>query len=161
MKWLLASDAAGAAKELQQSLKLLMTDHFDLYQLHALSDVEEVEQAFGHGGAMEMILKAKQDGKIRYIGFSAHSEEAAHAAMDRFDFDSVLFPLSFPIWLKAKFGPAVYKRAKKSGMGILALKAMAHQQWPNGKKRRWNKTFYEPFDEIDQAALGLRFTLHL
>ena len=46
-------------------------------------------------------------------------------------------------------------------MGILALKAMAHQQWPKGKKRTWNKTFYEPFDDIDMAALGLRFTLHL
>ena len=157
----LERDAAGAAKELKQSLKLLKTDHFDLYQLHALSDVEEVEQAFGPGGAMETILKAKQDGKIRYIGFSAHSEEAAHAAMDRFDFDSILFPLSFPIWIKAKFGPSVYKRAKKAGMGIMALKAMAHQLWPNGGERKWNKTFYEPFDEIDQAALGLRFTLHL
>jgi predicted aldo/keto reductase-like oxidoreductase len=157
----LERDAAGAAKELQQSLKLLKTDHFDLYQLHALSDVEEVEQVFGPGGAMETILKAKQDGKIRHIGFSAHGEEAAHAAMDRFDFDSILFPLSFPIWIKAKFGPSVYKRAKKAGMGIIALKAMAHQQWPMGKTHRWKKTFYEPFDEIDKAALGLRFTLHL
>lgn len=42
---------------------------------------------------VEAFLKAQKDGKIRYIGFSAHSEEAAHAAMDRFDFDSVLFPL--------------------------------------------------------------------
>jgi hypothetical protein len=81
--------------------------------------------------------------------------------MDRFDFDSVLFPFSFPIWIKAKFGPSAYKRAKKAGMGLLALKAMAHQQWPRGRKHRWNKTFYEPFDEVDQAALGLRFTLHL
>ena len=110
---------------------------------------------------METILKAKQDGKIRYIGFSAHSEEAAHAAMDRFDFDSLLFPLSFPIWFKTKFGPSVYQRAKKEGMGIMALKPMAHQQWPVGEKQRWNKTFYEPFDEIDAAALGLRFSLHL
>jgi predicted aldo/keto reductase-like oxidoreductase len=157
----LERDAAGSAKELQQSLKLLKTDHFDLYQLHALYDVEEVEQAFGPGGAMETILKAKHAGKIRYIGFSAHSEEAAHAAMDRFDFDSILFPFSFPIWFKAKFGPSVYKRATKAGMGIIALKAMAHQQWPKGGKHRWTKTFYEPFDEIDQAALGLRFTLHL
>jgi predicted aldo/keto reductase-like oxidoreductase len=157
----LEQDADGAAKELNQSLKLLKTDHFDLYQLHALSDVDEVEQAFGPGGAMETILKAKQDGRIRYIGFSAHSEEAAHAAMDRFDFDSILFPLSFPLWIKAEFGPSVYQRAKKAGMGIIALKAMAHQLWPSGEKRRWSKTFYEPFDEIDQAALGLRFTLHL
>jgi len=156
----LERDAAGAAKELEKSLKLLKTDHFELYQLHALSNVEEVEQAFGPGGAMETILKAKEQGKTRYIGFSAHSEEAAHVAIDRFEFDSILFPLSFPTWIKAKFGPSVYRRAKKAGMGIIALKAMAHQQWPRGK-RRWNKTFYEPFDEIDQAALGLRFTLHL
>ncbi len=157
----LERDAAGSAKELSESLKLLQTDHFDLYQLHALTDVEEVEQAFGPGGAMETILKAKEDGKVRYIGFSAHSEEAAHAALDRFDFDSILFPLSFPTWIGANFGPSVYKRAKKTGMGILALKAMAHQQWPKGKRRPWKKTFYEPFDEIDLAALGLRFTLHL
>jgi predicted aldo/keto reductase-like oxidoreductase len=157
----LERDAAGAAKELKESLKLLKTDHFDLYQLHALTDVDEVEQAFGPGGAMETILKARDEGKIRYIGFSAHSEEAAQAAMDHFDFDSVLFPLSFPIWIKAKFGPSVYKRAKKAGMGILALKAMAHQMWPRGTERKWDKTFYQPFDGIDMAALGLRFTLHL
>lgn len=157
----LERDAVGAAKELKASLKLLQTDYFDLYQLHALSEVEEVEQAFGPGGAMETILKAKQDGKIRYVGFSAHSEEAAHAALDRFDFDSMLFPLSFPLWFGSHFGPSVYKRAKKAGMGIIALKAMAHQQWPKGKRRPWKKTFYEPFDDIDRAALGLRFTLHL
>lgn len=160
----LERDASGAAKELQRSLKLLKTDYFDLYQLHALTDMEEVEEAFGPGGAMEIILKAQQDGKIRYIGFSAHSEEAAHAAMDRFDFDSVLLPLNFPSWIKGKFGPSVYKRAARSGMGILALKAMAHQSWPENipeSKRKWNKAFYEPFDEMDKAALGLRFTMHL
>ena len=117
----LERDAAGSAKELEESLKLLQTDHFDLYQLHALTDVDEVEQAFGPGGAMETFLKAQKDGKIRYIGFSAHSEEAAHAALDRFNFDSILFPLSFPSWIKGKFGPSVYKRAKKAGKGILAL----------------------------------------
>jgi len=160
----LERDAAGAAKELKQSLRLLKTDHFDLYQLHALTDVDEVEQAFGPGGAMETFLKAQKDGNIRYIGFSAHSEEAAHAAMDRFDFDSILFPLSFTAWIKGKFGPSVYKRAKKAGMGILALKAMMHQNWPNDLKeseRPWEKAWYEPFDDVDKAALGLRFTLYL
>ena len=157
----LERDAAGAAQELKESLRLLKTDYFDLYQLHALSDTDEVDEAFARGGAMETLLKAKEDGTIRHLGFSAHSEEAAHAAMDRFAFDSILFPLSFPIWYGADFGPSVYRRAKKAGMGIMALKAMAHRQWPRGKRRRWNKTFYEPFDDIDRAALGLRFTLHL
>ena len=84
--------------------------------------------------------------------------------MDRFDFDSILFPLSFTAWIKGKFGPSVYKRAKKAGMGILALKAMMHQNWPNDLKeseRPWEKAWYEPFDDVDKAALGLRFTLHL
>jgi aryl-alcohol dehydrogenase-like predicted oxidoreductase len=160
----LERDAAGAARELKQSLKLLKTDRFDLYQLHALTDVEEVDQAFGRGGAMETVLAAQRDGRVRYIGFSAHSEQAAHAALDRFDFDSILFPLSFPTWIKGQFGPSVYKRAKEAGMGILALKAMAHGKWPPETKRdqrRWRKSWYEPFDQIDKAALGLRFTLHL
>ena len=152
----LERDAAGSKKELDESLQLLQTDHFDLYQLHALTDVEEVKEAFGPGGAMETFLKAQKDGRIRYIGFSAHSEEAAHVALDHFDFDSVLFPLSFTAWIKGKFGPTVYERAKESDMGILALKAMAHGNWPKGMKeseRPWEKAWYEPFDEIDKADL--------
>ncbi len=153
-------DAAGSAKELQQSLKLLQTDHVDLYQLHALTKVEDVKRVFGPGGAMETFQKARKDGKVRYIGFSAHSEEAAHAALDRFEFDSILFPLSFPLWIKSNFGPAVHKRAKAAGTGILALKAMAHQK-RKPSDHRWKKAWYEPFDQIDQVALALRFTLHL
>ena len=152
--------AAGSAKELEQSLKMLQTDHVDLYQLHGLTKLEEVKTAFGPGGAMETFQKARRDGKVRYIGFSAHSEEAAHAALDRFDFDSILFPLSFPLWIKNNFGPSVHKRAREAGKGVLALKAMAHRQRKEGAPR-WKKAWYEPFDQIDQAALALRFTLHL
>ncbi len=157
-------DAHGAQQELEESLRLLKTDHFDLYQLHAITTLEDVEQAFAPGGAMETFLRAKEQGKLRYLGFSAHSEEAAHAALDRYDFDSILFPLSFPIWIQENFGPSVHERAKAGDRGILALKAMAHQKWPqsgNRSDRRWNKAWYEPFDEIDKVSLGLRFTSHL
>lgn len=157
-------DAAGARKELEASLKKLQTDHFDLYQFHALLNVKEVQQVFAPGGAMETFLKAKQEGKIRHIGFSAHDEAAALLAMERFDFDSILFPLNFSAWIKGGFGPGVHKKAMEAGRGILALKAMAHQKWPKSIKsdeRRWKKAWYEPFDDIDKAALGLRFTSHL
>ena len=157
-------DAKGAREELEESFRLLQTDHFDLYQLHAITTLEDVEQAFAKGGAMEIFLKAKEQGKVRYLGFSAHSEVAAHAALDQYDFDSILFPLSFPIWIKEGFGVSVHKRAQKDNRGILALKAMAHQKWPEGTKRterRWKKTWYEPFDDIDKVSLGLRFTSHL
>lgn len=157
-------DAAGSARELEESLRLLQTDHVDLYQLHAITTLEDVERVFARGGAMETFEKARRDGKTRYLGFSAHSEEAAHAALDRFDFDSLLFPFGFPIWLQGGFGPSVHKRASEAGKGILAIKAMAHQKLLAGAKRsgrRWNKAWYEPFDELDKVALGLRFTLHL
>jgi predicted aldo/keto reductase-like oxidoreductase len=157
-------DAKGAQEELEESFRLLQTDQFDLYQLHAITTLEDVEQAFAKGGAMETFLKAKEQGKVRYLGFSAHSEVAAHAAMDRYDFDSILFPLSFPIWIKGEFGPSVHKRATEANRGILAIKAMAHQRWPKSMKRNerpWKKTWYEPFDDIDKVSLGLRFTSHL
>ena len=153
-----------AQKELEESLRLLKTDHFDLYQLHAITTLDDVEQAFAKGGAMETFLKAKEQGKVRYLGFSAHSEAAAHAALDRYDFDSILFPLSFPIWIKEEFGPSVHQRAAEAKRGILALKAMAHQRWPQSVKpdqRSWNKAWYEPFDDLDKVSLGLRFTSHL
>ena len=157
-------DAAGAREELETSLKTLQTEHVDLYQLHAITTVRDVERAFARDGAMETFLKARDQGKIRYVGFSAHSEEAAHAALDRFDFDSILFPLGFPTWIKGQFGPSVHKRVREANRGILALKAMAHRQWPKslqGNRRPWNKAWYQPFDEIDKVALGLRFTRHL
>ena len=152
-------DAAGAQRELEESLRLLQTDHLDLYQLHALTKIEDVERVFAPGGAMEVFRKAREQGKVRYLGFSAHSEEAAHAAMDRYDFDSILFPLSFPTWIKENFGPSVHKRALEGKKGILALKAMAHQKWAvQPADRKWKKAWYEPFDEIDRASLALRFT---
>lgn len=70
-------EAAGAQKELESSLRLLQTDHFDLYQFHGFTSVEEVEKVFGPGGAMETFEKARKEGKIKNIGFSAHSVDAA------------------------------------------------------------------------------------
>jgi predicted aldo/keto reductase-like oxidoreductase len=149
---------------MEESLRLLQTDHFDLYQLHAITKVEDVERAFGPGGAMEAILEAKKAGKVRYVGFSAHSEEAAHAAMDRYDFDSILFPLSAPTWIKGRFGPSVHRRAIEAKRAVLALKAMAYQKRSEGasaESRRWNKTWYDPLDTVDRVSLALRFTANL
>src|SRR5574341_1928125 len=86
-------DAKGARQELENSLKVLRTDHFDLYQLHAMGGMEEVDTVLGAGGALEAFMKAREDGKVRFLGFSAHNEEAAMRLLDKFPFDSVLFPL--------------------------------------------------------------------
>ncbi len=150
----------GARKELENSLKNLRTDHFDLYQHHAVTTLPDVETLLGPGGSMETFLEAKKEGKIRYIGFSAHSVEAAMALMDGFDFDTILFPFNYATWHKGNFGPQVMEKARDKGMGILALKAMAKGPWQKGADRtRYPKCWYEPLIGEEEIKMGLRFTL--
>ncbi|MCL4180205.1 MAG: aldo/keto reductase [Verrucomicrobia bacterium] len=149
----------GAARELEQSLKRLRTDHFDLYQLHAMTTLEDVDAVFAADGAMQAFLEARQAGKVRFLGFSAHSVEAAMALMDRFAFDSILFPVNFATWHAGNFGPQVLEKALSHRMGILALKAMAHQPWPKDEHNKTAKCWYQPLTKPEDAMMGLRFTL--
>lgn len=151
----------GAAKELDESLRLLRTDHLDLYQFHHLTTLAEVDQVFGPNGAMETFQAAKKAGKVRFLGFSAHSVEAARAAMDQYDFDTILFPINFVLFSQANFGPQVVEHARKKNMGILALKAMAKGAWSEAAKKNhpFPKCWYEPAALPEQATMGLRWTL--
>jgi aryl-alcohol dehydrogenase-like predicted oxidoreductase len=149
----------GASAALQDSLTKLRTDHFDLYQFHGVTTMAEVDQILGPGGAMEAFLEARDKGLIRFIGFSAHSEEAALALLDRFEFDSLLFPINWVSWYQGQFGPAVMQRAQEKHVGRLALKALAKTNWKEGEERRFPKCWYAPVDTAEDAALGLRFTL--
>lgn len=149
----------GARRELEQSLKYLHTGHFDLYQLHAVTTLEDVDTIFGKGGALETFVEAREEGKVKYLGFSAHSVEAALALMNGFDFDTILFPFNYAAWYNGNFGPQVMEEAKKREMGILALKAMAWRRWEEGEERTIDKTWYKPLTDKEQARAGLRFTL--
>jgi predicted aldo/keto reductase-like oxidoreductase len=151
--------AEGAQKTLEDSLRKLETDHFDLYQLHALSSVDQVNQAFGPGGAMETVVKAKKDGKIKHVGFSAHSVDAALLAMKNYDFDSILFPINFACWNAGNFGPQVFAEAEKRGMGILALKAMALTPLEKGEQKFDKNVWYRPIEDEEIMKMALKFTL--
>jgi aryl-alcohol dehydrogenase-like predicted oxidoreductase len=149
-----------ARAELEKSLINLRTDHFDLYQHHAVTTLADVDTILGPGGAMETFIEARKEGKIRFIGFSAHSVEAAMALMDRFDFDTILFPFNYTTWHTGNFGPQVLVRAKEKNMGILALKAMAKGPWEKGADRsKYPKCWYEPLVTPEDIRMGLRFTL--
>jgi len=153
-------DRAGAEEELKQSLLRLKTDYIDLYQLHALKEIREVDQALGWRGAMDSLLKAKEEGKIRYIGFSAHSSEAALRAMDKFDFDTILFPINYVSFYNKNFGAEVIEKAREKKMGILAIKGLARQPWPdNAQKEHWPKAWYQPITDPEESYLAFRFTL--
>jgi aryl-alcohol dehydrogenase-like predicted oxidoreductase len=157
----LMRDKDGAANDLEDSLRKLRTDHVDLYQFHAVTTKEDVEKIFGPSGAMETFQAARKAGKIRFIGFSAHSVENAFSMLDHYDFDTILFPINFVLFSQANFGPQVLARAHEKGMGILALKGMAKTTWPEAQKKDHPnpKCWYQPAALPDEAALGLRWTL--
>jgi predicted aldo/keto reductase-like oxidoreductase len=151
-------DKEGARFELERSLKRLKTDHFDLYQMHCLRTPEEVEKALGPGGAIETFLKAKEEGKVRYLGFSAHTTKAALNAMNGFRFDTAMFPINFVEFFKIGFGKAVIELAHKKGVGILAIKAMSKGPWPEGTKRT-RQWWYRATENQYETDLAMRFVL--
>lgn len=151
-------DKDGARKELENSLRLLKTDHFDLYQLHHLVRTDEVKQALGPGGAIETFLKAKEEGKIRFIGFSAHTTKAALEALSAFDFDTVMFPINFVEYYRRDFGKAVLEQAANKRAAVIAIKPMSRGAWPQGatRSRQW---WYRSVEEPKEVSLAWRFTL--
>ncbi len=154
-------DRAGAKEELHNSLKRLQTDHLDLYQLHGITDVEkDVKAALGKGGAIETFVEARRQGLIRYIGFSAHSAEAALTAMREFEFDTIMYPVNFACHYNSNFETNVLIEAKKQNMGIIAIKAMARQRRQKKENRqRYPKCWYEPIDDPDFTRKSLSWSL--
>ncbi|MGO9275517.1 MAG: aldo/keto reductase [Terriglobia bacterium] len=151
--------AAGARRELEQSLGRARTDHFDLYQFHAVSSLDDVEKILAPGGAAETYLKAREEGKVRFIGASVHNAAAAIALMDRFQLDSVMIPLNFVLFQEGNFGPQILEKAKQKGVARIALKAMAHTTWPDRNHDAWRKCWYKPVDDPELAEMAVRFTL--
>jgi predicted aldo/keto reductase-like oxidoreductase len=151
-------DKAGAQQELEQSLKLLKTDHFDLYQLHHLVRPADAKEALGPGGAMEAILSAREQGKIKWIGFSAHTTKAALEAMKGFKFDTVMFPINFVEYYTRGFGKEVLALAQEQGAAVLAIKPLSWGTWPKDAKkdRQW---WYRTVEEPGDIELAMRFAL--
>ena len=153
-------DKQGAREELERSLDRLKTDHFDVYQMHCLIKPEEVQEALGPGGALETMLEAKEQGKVKHLGFSAHTTKAALAAMKGFQFDTVMFPVNFVEYHTFGFAKQVIELAKEQGAAVLAIKPMCGGSWPEGveRTRRW---WYRPLEDDKDIALAMRFTLSL
>ncbi len=118
----------GAEEDLEKSLRALKTDYVDLWQIHQVSDMKEVEQIFAPGGAIEAFEAAKAAGKCRFIGFTGHHDPEVHLAMlKRYDkYDTILMPLNPADPSYLSFEKLVLPVAVERGMGIQAMKSTAN-----------------------------------
>ena len=115
--------AAGAMAQLEESLRNLKTDRLDLWQIHDVRTEEDLMRIFGTGGALEAFIRAKRDGKVRFIGITGHENpDVLLQAISLYDFDTVLLPVNpaEPAWLS--FPDTVLPEARRRGMGIIGMK---------------------------------------
>jgi aryl-alcohol dehydrogenase-like predicted oxidoreductase len=153
----------GAWKELHQSLKLLQSEMFDLYQLHAVISFEELDAVTAPGGALEALVEAKRSGLIRHIGITGHGVDAPAIyleALRRFDFDTVTFPLNFVQAGNAKYyldAKELIRQCHNQDVGIMVIKSLAQGPW--GEKEQTATTWYEPFSGMEEIQNGINFVL--
>ena len=115
-----------ALRLLDDSLGRLGTDRLDLWQMHDLREMDEVDAISGKGGALEAALAAKADGRVRFIGLTGHHDPAVLVeAMRRFPFDSVLVAINPADPRYRPFIPTVVAEARRRGMGVVGMKALA------------------------------------
>lgn len=122
-------DAKTVREHLEGTLHRLKTDHLDLYQVHAISTPEDVDSRI-QLGVLDVLLKAKEEGKIKHLGFTGHQNPFAHARMlertkESDIFDTVLMPVNVLDQTYFSFTQTVMPEALKRNMGILAIKSLA------------------------------------
>jgi aryl-alcohol dehydrogenase-like predicted oxidoreductase len=121
---------ASAAKQIDESLQRLQTDHIDLLQYHENIRLEDPDRFFAPGGPLEALLEAKKAGKIRYIGFTGHKDPYVHlrmlevAAQNKFHFDSCQMPLNVMDYHFRSFTHEVLPKLVQQGIAPLAMKTM-------------------------------------
>lgn len=114
--------AKEATSELELSLTRLKTDYIDLYQPHQVSNPDEFDTLLGPGGAMEALVKAREQGKIRHIGVTSHSLEMARKLVATSLFATIQFPYNI---VETEAAVDLFPEARARGMGILAMKPFA------------------------------------
>ncbi len=116
----------GSLKLLDESLDLLRTDYVDLWQLHNIQHLEEIERIFDTGGAIEALLQAREDGRVRFLGITGHFDPAPLLeGLRRFDFDCILMALNAADPHCASFQAKLLPTAVEKQMGIIAMKVPA------------------------------------
>jgi len=152
-----------AADQLRRSLERLHTDRLDLYQLHEVTSMEELDKCTRPGGSLEAIVQAREEGLTRFIGICSHSLQAPAVileALRRFDFDTVLFPINFVLYADPVYkrtAEEVLRQCRARDVGVMIIKSVAKGPW--GDQPKVYQTWYRPFDDAEHIRQGVNFVL--
>jgi len=162
----LERDRESARMKFEESRERLGVDHIDLYQFHAVTSLEQVEQVAE--GAYRMAADARDDGEIDHVGLTGHGDpRVLRAAIRQLDLDTVMLPFNFVLAGKGGANHAygsVLDLADEEGIGTIGIKAFAKRPWPeevadSDPEDRPYPTWYEPFDDPERLTECLRFAV--
>jgi len=155
--------AEKARQQIHRSLERLQVDQVDLIQLHNLVEPEAWQTALGPGGALEAAIAARDEGLVRFIGITGHGLAAPSShqrALERFAFDSVLFPFSYILSRKTDYWSDVQSLLKvcaARGVAVQTIKAIVRAPW--GDQPETRATWYEPLEEQQEIDLAVHWVL--
>jgi len=149
--------------EMQNTLTRLQVKAVDLYQFHAVTTFADLEAIFAPGGALEAFVEAKKQGLTTYLGITGHGLDAPRIqleALNRFDLDTVMFPLNFVLMANPQYRQDVndlLALCAKRDVGVQCIKSICKAPW--GERERRYRPWYEPFDDLVMINKSIRFTL--
>jgi aryl-alcohol dehydrogenase-like predicted oxidoreductase len=153
----------GARAGLERSLHRLGVDRLDLIQLHNLVEDDEWDTAHGPGGAIEALVEAREQGMVRFIGVTGHGLRIARMhlrSLERFDFDSVLFPYNFVHMQIPQYREEVetlLEVCANRDVAVQTIKSVARRRWPDDSES--HRSWYQPIDDGDARGRAVRFVL--
>ena len=144
-------DRDGAWGSIRSCMSRLGVEQFDLFQLHGVGTMAHLDEVTRAGGALDAIVEARDRGITRWIGITGHGPEAPRVhleALRRFDFDTIMFPVSAAIWRNGEYrrdAEALMAEAVARNVGIQCIKMLARGGWGGGDREC--ATWYDPHRE--------------
>src|SRR5262245_1289771 len=155
--------AEGARESIRRSLERLRVDRIDLIQLHNLVDEAEWETALGPGGALDALRDARDRGEVRFLGVTGHGTRAPEMhrrSLERFPFDSVLFPYNVTMCAVPEYAAdveALIALCEQRGVAMQTIKSVARRRWEGVGQRRFS--WYEPLTDPEAIRRAVHFVL--
>lgn len=151
-----------AWQNIESCMRRLSVDSFDLFQLHSVGTMDDLDAVTSSGGALEALVELRERGLTRWVGITGHGPDAPRVhleALRRFDFDTVMFPLNATLWRNSDYrehAAELLSVASEKDVGIHTIKMLARGGW--GGREREHSTWYDPHrrqEEIDGALWWL------